>query len=130
MKMTTLAVLAFVAAAPMAASAQDADVKFWLKADPRNIQGCISADPSFTREHTFLMVNGQAEIKSAGGINLKLKQRANGVYTGDFDLGRMNLDIVANVASQPKMLTVSSRNLGCKWSRAGVARSGAASRFV
>lgn len=100
----------------MAASAQDADVKFWLKADPRNIQGCISADPSFTREHTFLMVNGQAEIKSAGGINLKLKQRANGVYTGDFDLGRMNLDIVANVASQPKMLTVSSRNLGCKWS--------------
>ena len=62
------------------------------------------------------MVNGQAEIKSAGGINLKLKQRANGVYTGDFDLGRMNLDIVANVTSQPKMLTVSSRNLGCKWS--------------
>lgn len=116
MKMKTLAVLAFVGAAPMAASAQDADVKFWLKADPRNIQGCISADPSFTREHTFLMVNGQAEIKSAGGINLKLKQRANGVYTGDFDLGRMNLDIVANVASQPRMLTVSSRNLGCKWS--------------
>ncbi len=115
MKMIKIAALALAGVARVAASAQDADVKFWLKADPKNIQGCISADPSFTREHTFLMVNGQAEIKSAGGINVKLKQRANGVYTGDFDLGRMNLNIVANIASQPKMLTVTTQNLGCKW---------------
>ncbi len=115
MKLMKIAALALAGAVPVAASAQDADVKFWLKADPKNIQGCISADPSFTREHTFLMVNGQAEIKSAGGINVKLKQRANGVYTGDFDLGRMNLNIVANVSSQPKMLTVTTQNLGCKW---------------
>jgi hypothetical protein len=110
-----LAAVALAGALPFAASAQDAEVHFWLKADPRNIQGCIAADPSFTREHTFRMVNGQAEIRSAGGINVKLKQRANGVYTGDFDLGRMNLNIVANTASQPKMLTVTTQNLGCKW---------------
>lgn len=102
--------------APAAASAQNAEVHFWLKGDANNIQGCMFADPSFTREHTFLMVNGQAEIKSAGGINVRLKPRANGVYTGDFDLGRMNLNIVANIASQPKMLTVASQDLGCKWS--------------
>ena len=38
------------------------------------------------------------------------------VYEGDFDLGRMNLDIVADLASTPKTLTVSNKNLGCKWS--------------
>lgn len=115
MKMIKIAALALAGVAPVAASAQNADVKFWLKGDPKNIQGCISVDSSFTREHTFLMVNGQAEIKSAGGINVKLKQRANGVYTGDYDMGRMNLNIVANIASQPKMLTVTTQNLGCKW---------------
>jgi len=113
-RLVALAVAA--ALTPAAASAQNAEVHFWLKGDANNIQGCMFADPSFTREHTFLMVNGQAEIKSAGGINVKLKQRADGVYTGDFDLGRMNLNIVANIASQPKMLTVASQDLGCKWS--------------
>jgi hypothetical protein len=116
MTRTKLAALAVAGALPGAASAQDAQVHFWLKADPNNIQGCIAADPSFTREHTFILAGGQAEIRSAGGINVKLKQRSAGVYTGDFDLGRMNLNIVANIASSPRMLTVTSQNLGCKWS--------------
>ena len=101
---------------PAAAAAQDAEVHFWLKGDAKNIQGCIAADPSFTREHTFLLTNGQAEIKSAGGINVKLKLVRANVYTGDFDLGRMNLDIVADLSTTPKTLTVTNQNLGCKWS--------------
>ncbi len=111
-----LAAVALAAALPFAAAAQDAEVHFWLKGDPKNIQGCISMDSAFTREHTFKMVGGQAEIKSAGGINVKLKQRANGVYTGEYSLGATHLNIVANTASQPKMLTATTQNLGCKWS--------------
>jgi hypothetical protein len=106
----TLAVLL-----PVAAVAQDAQVQFWLKGDPKNIQGCIAADPSFTREHTFLLVNGQAEIKSAGGINIKMKPVRANVYRGDFDLGRMNLDVVADLSATPKTLTVTNPDLGCKW---------------
>ncbi|MDP3159267.1 MAG: hypothetical protein Q8N31_04570 [Reyranella sp.] len=110
-------VLAAVASAlPSAVMAQDAEVKFWLKGAPNNIQGCIAADPSFTREQTFLLANGQAQIKSSGGINVKLKLGRDGVYHGDFDLGRLNLNVVADIHSTPKTLTVTSRDQGCKWS--------------
>ena len=111
-----LALVVAASALPVAVLAQNAEVHFWLKGSPNSIQGCIAADPSFTRDHTFLLTNGQAEIKSAGGINIKLKPSRPGVYTGDFDLGRMNLNIVADVASTPKTLTVTSQDGGCKWS--------------
>lgn len=110
-----LACAVLAALLPAAAAAQDAEAHFWLKGDPKNIQGCIAADPSFTREHTFLLTNGKAEIKSAGGINVKLKPKRANVYTGDFDLGRMNLDIVADLSMTPNTLTVTEKNLGCKW---------------
>jgi len=117
--MTIAKYLAFAAVAmafPMAAGAQDADFKFWLKGSPNSLSGCIAAEPGFTREHQFLLINGQAEVKSAGGINIKLKPSRPGVYTGDFDLGRMNLNFVADIASTPKTLTVTSQDGGCKWS--------------
>lgn len=103
-------------ALPVAAGAQDAEVTFWLKGAPGNIQGCIAADPSFTREQTFKLTNGQAEVRSAGGINVKLKLVRPSVYAGDFDLGRMNLHMVADLAATPKTLTVTNQDLGCKWS--------------
>ncbi len=108
--------VAFASALPSAVMAQDAEVTFWLKGAPNNIQGCIAADPSFTREQTFLLVNGQAQIKSSGGINVKLKLGRDGVYHGDFDLGRLNLNVVADIHSTPKTLTVTTRDQGCKWS--------------
>ena len=111
-----LALVVAASALPVAVLAQNAEVHFWLKGSPNSISGCVAADPSFTRDHTFLLTNGQAEIKSAGGINIKLKSSRPGVYTGDFDLGRMNLNIVADVASTPKTLTVTSQDGGCKWS--------------
>ncbi len=82
-------VLAAVALAlPGAVMAQDAEAKFWLKGAPNNIQGCIAADPQFTREHTFTLKSGQAEVSMPGNIHVKLKLVRPNVYTGDFDLGR------------------------------------------
>jgi hypothetical protein len=111
-----LALAALASALPVAALAQNAEFHFWLKGSPNSLSGCIMAEPAFDREHTFLLTNGQAEIKSAGGININLKLARPGVYTGDFDLGRMNLNIVADVASSPKTLTVTTQDGGCKWS--------------
>ena len=59
--------VALVAMLPAAAVAQQS-VGFWLAALPGNIQGCIRADPQFTKEHVFTLKDGQAEITSAGGI--------------------------------------------------------------
>ncbi|MEI7874683.1 MAG: hypothetical protein WCK95_21325 [Alphaproteobacteria bacterium] len=110
-------VLAAVALAlPGAVMAQDAEAKFWLKGAPNNIQGCIAADPQFTREHTFTLKSGQAEVSMPGNIHVKLKLVRPNVYTGDFDLGRLNLDMVVDLAATPKTLTVTEKNLGCKWS--------------
>ena len=111
-------VLVAVAAAalPVAGMAQDAEVKFWLKGAPGNIQGCVAADPQFTREHTFTLRNGQAEVTAPGGITTKLKLVKPNVYAADFDLGRMNLHMVADLSATPKSLTVTNQNLGCKWS--------------
>ncbi len=108
--------LAVALALPAAALAQDAEVKFWLKGAPGNIQGCIAADSQFTREHTFTLKNGQAEVRMPGNIHVKLKLAKPNVYTGDFDLGRLNLDMVVDLAATPKTLTVTEKNLGCKWS--------------
>ncbi len=58
-----LACIAVVAVLPPVASAQSAN--FWLAAEPGNIQGCIAADPQFTREHTFTLKDGEAEITAA-----------------------------------------------------------------
>ncbi|MBY0325150.1 MAG: hypothetical protein K2X72_41020 [Reyranella sp.] len=113
---TGLAAFATVLALPFVAGAQNAEVKFWLKAAPNNIQGCIAADPSFTREQTFLLADGQAQIKSSGGINVKLKLGRDGVYHGDYSLGGLHLNIVADIHSTPKSLEVTSRDQGCKWS--------------
>lgn len=110
-------VLAAVALAlPAAAMAQDAEVKFWLKGEPNNMQGCLAADPQFTREHTFLLKSGQAEVSMPGNVHVKLKPVRAGVYAGDFDLGRLSLHMVVDLTAAPKSLTVTEKSLGCKWS--------------
>ena len=109
---------AIVAAAvllPAAASAHS--VGFYLAAQPGNIAGCIQADPQFTREHTFTLKDGQATITAPGGIDTTLTPVPGkpGVYQTDYQLGRLNLQLVADVAATPKSLTVTEKNLGCKW---------------
>lgn len=95
--------------------AQDGSVEFRLAAAPNNIQGCIAADPQFTRVHTFTLKSGQAELTSPGGIHTKLKLAKPNVYETDYELGRLNLHLVADLAATPLSLTVTEKNLGCKW---------------
>lgn len=101
---------------PLAAAAQqNVEVKFSFKQNPNNISGCIQADPSFTREHTFTIVNGQVELKSAGGIEVKMKPIRPDVYEGHFNLGRMNLTYTADLGATPPTLVAQSQDGGCKW---------------
>ena len=90
-------------------------VKFWLAADPGNIQGCLAADSQFTREHTFTVKDGQATLTAPGGINTKMKLVRPNVYETDFQLGRLHLHAVADLSATPPTLLVTERNLGCKW---------------
>lgn len=112
----SLVFAAFALGLPASVLAQDAEANFWLKGAPNNIQGCIAADPQFTREHTFTLKNGQAEVKMPGNVHVKLKLAQPNIYTTDFDLGRLNLHMVVDMAATPKSLTVTEKNLGCKWS--------------
>ena len=107
-----LAIAAVAALSPVSASAQQS-VSFWLAAQPGNIQGCIAADPQFTREHVFTLNNGEAELTSAGGIKFKMKLTKPNTYEGDYQLGQLHLHYVADIAA--RTLDVSERNLGCKW---------------
>ena len=112
-----LATFAVAAALPVAASAQSTgQAKFWLAAQPGNIQSCIALDPQFTREHTLTVSDGLAELTTAGGINTKLKMVRPNVYETDYELGRLNLHLVADLSATPPTLTVTEKSLGCKWS--------------
>ena len=104
------ALAGFAAPAPAQQSAT-----FRLAALPGNIQGCIAADPQFTREHTFTVRDGHGELTSPGGIDTKLKQVKPNVYETDYRLGQLNLHLVADLTATPPTLLVTERNLGCKW---------------
>lgn len=110
-----LAVACLMVLLPSLAWPQDMSVEFRLAAAPNNIQGCISADPQFTRVHTFTLKGGQAELTSAGGIHTKMKVAKPNVYETDYVLGRLNLHLVADLAATPPSLTVTEKSLGCKW---------------
>ena len=110
------ATLALACLMPFAVAAQqNVEVKFRFEQNPNSISGCIMADPSFTREHTFSMVNGQVELKSAGGIDVKMKPIRTNVYEGRFDLGRMNLIYTADLGATPPTLVAQTQDGGCKW---------------
>ena len=102
-----LVCVALAALLPAAAAAQQS-VGFWLAAQPGNIQGCIRADPQFTKEHV-------AEITSAGGIRIAMKPTKPNVYEGEYQLGGLHLNFVADLAATPRTLNASEKNLGCKW---------------
>lgn len=112
-KFATIAALAMLL--PTLATAQDSVTEFRLAQDPKNIQGCTAFDPSMTRVHTLTIKGGQAEIKSAGGINDKMKLVRPNVYETVFALAGAHLDVVADLGAKPKTLTVTDKNRGCKW---------------
>ena len=89
--------------------------EFRLAQDPKNIQGCTALDSSFTRVHTLTIKAGEAEIKSAGGIDDKMKLVRPNVYETVFALSGVRLDVVADLSASPKTLTITEKNRGCKW---------------
>lgn len=111
------ALLALAAAAlfPSIVLAQDASVQFRLAQDPKNIQGCTAYDSTVTRVHTFTLTGGQAQVKAAGGLDDKMKMVRPNVYETVISLGGTHLDVVADLASTPRTLTVMEKNRGCKW---------------
>ena len=106
---------AFTVLLPSLAWPQDMSVEFRLAAAPNNISGCIRADPQFTRVHDFTLKGGQAEVRASGGIDTKLKLTRPNVYETDYQLGQLHLHLVVDLAATPPSLTVTERNLGCKW---------------
>ena len=106
---------AFAILLPALAAAQDSVTEFRLAQDAKNIQGCTSLDPTMTRVHTLTIKGGQAEIKSAGGVNDKMKLVRPNVYQTEFALSGARLDIVADLSATPKTLTITEKNRGCKW---------------
>ena len=110
-----LAGLVLALAMLVAPATAQQSAKFWLAAMPGNIQGCIAADPQFTREHTFTVTGNEAELKSAGGIDTRMKQVRPNVFETDYRLGQLNLHVVADLTATPPTLLVTERNLGCKW---------------
>jgi hypothetical protein len=110
-----LAIVAALALSPAVAVAQDSTTEFRLALAPGSIQGCMRLDSSMSQVHTLTIKDGQASIKSAGGINDKLKMTEPKIYKDTFQLGGARLDIVADLAATPKSLTASNRELGCKW---------------
>jgi hypothetical protein len=106
-------IFALAVVLPVSAAAIDVSVDFRLVGAPGNIQGCMAADPQFTRIHTFAVKDGEGELTAPGGINTKLKLKELGVYEGSEDMGKFNLHIVADLNA--RTFTVTDKTLGCKW---------------
>ena len=111
----TLLIMAAIAILPCAAAAQDSVTPFRFTAAPGNIQGCIAMDPSFTRIYTLTVRSGVVDIRSAGGIDDTMKLVRPGVYAATFQLSGGQIDFVLDTNANPKTLTATSKNLGCKW---------------
>ena len=117
MNILALVTLAATAASlATAAMAQDIAAEFRLEPSASNPIACKALDPGLSRVHTFTLKNGAADVKSAGGINDEMKLAQPNVYQTVFELSGLRLDVVADVGSTPKSLTVSEKNRGCKWS--------------
>ena len=110
----TTTILALFLLSPVAL-AQESVTQFRLAAAPGNISDCINLDSSLSRVHTLTVKDGLVEVKSAGGVDDKMKLTRPGVYVTDFTLGGGRLDVVADLSGSPKSLTVTEKNRGCKW---------------
>jgi hypothetical protein len=65
--------------------------------------------------HTITPMGDTATIKSAGGINDKMKQSTPNVYTSSTSMGGTTLVVTADASKQPRTLDVKEPKLGCVW---------------
>jgi hypothetical protein len=97
------------------AAAEDSVTRYRLAADPNNMTTCKALDPALGRLHTLTVKDSDVEITSAGGIEGRMREVRAGVYSVVFELSGQRLDVVADLSAIPKSLTVTERQLGCKW---------------
>jgi hypothetical protein len=110
---TSAAALAVMLAVP--AFAQDKPIEFRLVAAKTNPVGCNALDAAMSRVHTVTRTGDTAVIKSAGGVDDKMKQTRPNVYATVFTLSGVRLDIVADASVTPATLSVVEAQRGCKW---------------
>ena len=98
-----------------ALAAEDSVTRFRLAGDAANVTACRTLDPALSRPHTVSVRNGDVEITSAGGIEGRMAEIRPGVYRVAFELAGVRLDVVADLSTPRRTLTVADRELGCKW---------------
>ena len=97
------------------AFAQEAPIEFRLSAAKTNPSGCKDLDSALSRVHTITLAGDIALVKSAGGINDKLKQSSPKIYSGSLSLGTTTLVVIADASKTPRTLDVMQPSLGCRW---------------
>ena len=110
-----LVVVAALLLPSAALAAEDSVTRFRLASDANNVTACRTLDPVLGLPHTVLVRNGDVEITSAGGIEGRMKEIRPGVYGVVFELAGIRLDVVADLSTPRRTLTVADRALACKW---------------
>ena len=118
MKVRVFAAIVGVGLAGVAVAAEDSVTRYHLAAAAGNASKCSLLDPAFARLHTITVKNGDVEISSAGGIEGRMKEARPGVYAMVFELSGLRLDVVADLTSANRTLSVADRQLGCRWQAA------------
>ena len=90
-------------------------IEFRMVPAQGNPAGCFQLDAAMSRVHTVTPMGSDATIRSAGGINDTLKQTSPNIYTTQFRLGSVTLDVVADASKMPRTLTVTEPKVGCRW---------------
>jgi hypothetical protein len=110
-----LAIVAIFLLSSASRAAEDSVTRFRLVGDANNAADCKALDPVLGRPHTVSIKNGDVEITSAGGIEGRMAEIRPGVYRVAFELAGIRLDVVADLSTPRRTLTVADRGLRCKW---------------
>lgn len=102
-------------AAQAQTASANAPIEFRMAAATGNLSGCQNLDAQRSRVHSVMLQGDNALLKLAGGINETLKQTSPGVYTSNFTLSGVRLDVVADASKSPRTLVVTEKNRGCRW---------------
>ena len=98
-----------------AAATEDSITRYHLVGETGNASKCKFLDPALSRLHTVTVTQGDVEIMSAGGIEGRMREIRPGTYGVVFELSGLRLDVVADLSPAHRMLSVSDRELGCRW---------------
>jgi hypothetical protein len=100
---------------PAEGSAEEIVARFRLVPDLANAGACSQLDSVLERVHTLTRENGDLELTSAGGIEGRMTPMTSEVYRIAFELDGRRLDVVADLASSKKTLTVVQTDRRCRW---------------